>query len=173
MFGRSVQESERRRADKSVVVRLYQGRSSNLVARVPVGSFFALRDNIKVGVSVVFFLAFTSQKDALTAAAWSGAHLLVASCFGWSESGTIQGRWLSVRLGARRDIPVRCFVIHRSECAYNCIYVLNGSIVHAFVCFDGRYVDVAARAATLRATHAQLVTLMKRANDVDSVLKVW
>jgi hypothetical protein len=35
-----------------------------------------------------------------------------------------------------------------------------------------RYVDAAARAATLRATHAQLVLLMKRADNVDDVLKV-
>jgi hypothetical protein len=35
-----------------------------------------------------------------------------------------------------------------------------------------RYVDAAARAATLRATHAQLVLLMNRADNVDDVLKV-
>jgi len=38
--------------------------------------------------------------------------------------------------------------------------------------FCCRYVDAAARAATLRATHAQLVLLMKKADTVDSVLKV-
>ena len=67
-----------------------------------------------------------------------------------------------------------CVHLHANKKTFTYTYTHAHNVCNFLAhCFrTGQYVDHAARASSLEATHAQLLALMKRADQVSDVLKV-
>lgn len=88
---------------------------------------------------------------------------------GWKDHhGNIQGK--SIYMQVR--VPVDMFFKLRDDIVSIFPKGEVGSVSDSVTDITSQYVDAAARAATLRATHAQLTKLMSYAETIDAVIKV-